>query len=144
MPARFGGSIGAPKGNSGEIHGTLSCKHHQIDGIGHTLDLAPRAHLDGLRGRTAGACGFLPRHVRLFSSIGRHAPTSLADSLVLFSIVIPAWARLFELKHRLTTTNSGALVMSQVRTRLSAGGKRIRTAGPTSTGDAFQNTILGS
>src|ERR1700739_1113907 len=26
----------------------LSCKNHQIDGIGHTLDLAPRAHLDGL------------------------------------------------------------------------------------------------
>src|SRR5260370_12497889 len=41
------------------------------------------------------------------------------------------WARLFELKHRLTTTNSGAPVMSQVRTRLAAGASRIRTLGPT-------------
>ena len=41
------------------------------------------------------------------------------------------WARLFELKHRLTTTNSGPPVMSQVRTRLAAGGSRIRTLSPT-------------
>jgi hypothetical protein len=36
-----------------EIQCTLSCKHHQIDGVGHPLDLATWARLDGLCARIA-------------------------------------------------------------------------------------------
>ena len=44
-PARFGGSIGVPKGST-LGHCTLSGKHHQIDEVGHPLDLTTRGLTD--------------------------------------------------------------------------------------------------